>query len=173
MPGFTVSQSLLKFISIESVMPSNHLILYCPLLLPPSLFPSMVKVKVAQSCPTLWNPMDYTVPGILQARILERVASPFSKGSSQHRDWTQVSCVTGGFFTGWATREALPSIIAVTRSYNFILPCELPGLICFSLSAAKLSWEHLQCLCFPSVKSQDLPDGWLRWDYGKLFLCTW
>ena len=39
-------------------------------------------VKVAQSCPTLWDPMDYTVHGILQARILEWVAFPFSRGSS-------------------------------------------------------------------------------------------
>ena len=44
-----------------------------------------VKVKVAQSCPTLWDPMDYTVHGILQARILEWVAVPFSMGSSQPR----------------------------------------------------------------------------------------
>ena len=45
-----------------------------------------VKVKVAQSCPTLCNPMDYTVHGFLQARMLEWVAVPFSKGSSQPRD---------------------------------------------------------------------------------------
>ena len=44
-----------------------------------------VKVKVAQSCLTLCDPMDYTVPGILQARILEWVAIPFSRGSSQPR----------------------------------------------------------------------------------------
>jgi len=43
--------------------------------------------------------MDYTVHGILQARILEWVASPFSRGSSQHRDGTQVSYLAGGFFT--------------------------------------------------------------------------
>ena len=43
-------------------------------------------VKVAQLCPTLWDPMDYTVHGILQARILEWVAFPFSKGSFQPRD---------------------------------------------------------------------------------------
>ena len=41
-----------------------------------------MKVKVAQSCPTLWDPTDYTVHGILQARILEWVAFPFSRGSS-------------------------------------------------------------------------------------------
>ena len=39
--SFTVSQSLLKFMSIELVMPSNHPILCCPLLLPPSIFPSV------------------------------------------------------------------------------------------------------------------------------------
>ena len=60
-------------------------------------------VKVALSCPTLWDPTDYTVHGILQAKILEWVAFPFSRGSSQPRDRTQVSCIAGGFFTSWAT----------------------------------------------------------------------
>ena len=58
-----------------------------------------VKVKVAQLCPTLWDPMDDAVPGILQARILEWVAFPFSRRSSQPRDRTQVSRIAGGFFT--------------------------------------------------------------------------
>ena len=49
--------------------------------------------------------MDYTVHGIVQARILEWVAIPFSRGSSQPRDRTQVSCIAGRFFTSWATRE--------------------------------------------------------------------
>ena len=65
-----------------------------------------ILVKVAQSCPTLCDPMDYMVHGILQARILEWVAFPFSRGSSQPRDQTQVSHITGGFFTSWAKREA-------------------------------------------------------------------
>ena len=65
-----------------------------------------VKAKVAHLCPTLCDPMDYTVHGILQARILEWVAFPFSRGSSQPRDQTQVSHIAGGFFTSWATREA-------------------------------------------------------------------
>ena len=51
-------------------------------------------------------PMDYTVHGILQPRILEWVAIPFSRGSSHPRNWTQVSCIAGGFFTSWATRNA-------------------------------------------------------------------
>ena len=61
-----------------------------------------MKVKVAESCPTLCNPMDYTVHGILQGRILERVAFPFSRGSSQPRNWTRVSCIAGGRFISWA-----------------------------------------------------------------------
>ena len=63
-----------------------------------------VKVLLTQSCPTLCDPMDRSplgssVHGTLQARILEWIANPFSRGSSQPRDRTQVSHVTGGFFT--------------------------------------------------------------------------
>ena len=54
----------------------------------------------------LCNPMDYTVHGILQARILEWGAIPFSRGSSQPRDQIQVSYIAGSFFTIWATRKA-------------------------------------------------------------------
>ena len=50
--------------------------------------------------------MDYMVHGILQARMLEWVAFPFSRRSSQTRDWTQFSHTAGGFFTSWNTREA-------------------------------------------------------------------
>ena len=57
------------------------------------------RVKVAQSCPTLCDPLDYTVQGILQARILEWVAFPFSRGSSQPKDQTPVSPIAGRFFT--------------------------------------------------------------------------
>ena len=64
------------------------------------------EVKVTQSFPTFGDPMDYTVHGILQARILEWVAFPSSKGSSQPRDLTQVSRIAGRFFASWATREA-------------------------------------------------------------------
>ena len=52
-----------------------------------------------------WNPMDCIVHGILQARILEWVAFPFSRGPSQPRYWNQVSHIAGRFFTSWATRE--------------------------------------------------------------------
>ena len=65
-----------------------------------------VKVKVTQACPTLCDPMNYTVHGILQARILEWVAVPLTRGSSQSSDQTQVFHIAGGFFTSWATGEA-------------------------------------------------------------------
>ena len=65
---------------------------------------------VARSCPTLWNPMHCSLPGssihrLLQARILEWISIPFSRGSSQPRDWTRVSHIAGRFSTVWATRE--------------------------------------------------------------------
>ena len=77
-------------------------------------------MKVPQLFLTFCDPMDYTVHGmysswtsldlevlgILQARILECVAFPFSRGSSQPRDQTQVSRIAGGLFTNRATREA-------------------------------------------------------------------
>ena len=68
-------------------------------------FCKVYPVKVAQSCPTLCNLMDYTVHGILQARILEWVVFPFSRGSSQPRDQTQVSWIAGGLLPSCATRE--------------------------------------------------------------------
>ena len=65
---------------------------------------------VAQSCLTLCNPMDCSMPGssihgILQARTLEWVAMLSSRGSSQSRDRTQASCSAGRYFTIWAARE--------------------------------------------------------------------
>ena len=102
-PSITNSQSLLKLMSMEVVMPSNHLILCHP----------QVKwvSEVTQSCPILCNLVDcslpgFSVPGILQARILEWVTISFSRGSSWPRVWTRVSCVGGRCFNLWSTREA-------------------------------------------------------------------
>ena len=66
-----------------------------------------MKVKVTQSSTTLCYPMDYTVDRILQARILEWVVFSFFNESSQLQDRTRVSRIAGGFFTSWATREAV------------------------------------------------------------------
>ena len=67
----------------------------------------------------------WTVHGILQARIQEWVAFPFSRGSSQPRDWTQVSRIAGGFFTDWAPREAhIMHSFRITFSYTvYLLTC--------------------------------------------------
>ena len=67
---------------------------------------------------TLVDPMDCSPPdssvhGILQSRILEWVAILFSRGSSQPRDWTEVSTIAGRFFTDWATREAYIALAMV------------------------------------------------------------
>ena len=75
--------------------------------------PAMQKwSEVAQPCPTLCDPMDCSLPGssvheIFQARVLEWGAISFSRGSSRPRDRTWVSCIVGGCFTVWATREAM------------------------------------------------------------------
>ena len=80
-----------------------------------------MKVKLTQSCLTLCNALDYTVHGILQARILEWVF-PFSRVSSQPRDQTQISHIADGIFTSWATREAQE----FWSGYPISSPADLP-----------------------------------------------
>ena len=91
-------------------------------------------VCVSQSCLILCNPMDHSPPvscihGTLQGRILEWVAIPFSRGSSQPRDRTQVTYTAGRFYTVWATRE------------NCLQ--RLPAWCCWSLPRAvsDISWR--------------------------------
>jgi len=95
-------------------------ILHPSLLLLSNLFLSMLtllKVK-SESCSVMSNsvtpcsPPGSSVHVILQARIREWVAIPFSRGSSQPRDWTQVSCIAGRFFTIWVMRVALDPLAA-------------------------------------------------------------
>ena len=84
---------------------------------------------------TLWT-VGYQAPlsmGILQARILEWVAMPSSRGSSQPQDRTEVSCITGGYFTIWATREAQEYWVG---SLSF-----LQGIFL----TQELSWDRLHC----------------------------
>ena len=81
-----------------------------------SFFQNNIEVKVAQPCPTDCDPMDYTVCGNLQARTLEWVAYPFSRGSSWPRNRTRVSCIAGN----WAIREAQKNINWTQYSMNFI-----------------------------------------------------
>ena len=74
-----------------------------------------VQLVISMLCPTLCDPMDYSPPGssvhgIFQARRLEWVAIPFSRGSFRPGDQIQFSCSAGGFFTIWATRETQPNL---------------------------------------------------------------
>ena len=71
------------------------------------LFKAPREREVAQSCPNSATPLTIYSHGILQARILNWVAFPFSKGSSQPRDQTRVSHIAGRLFTSRAAREAL------------------------------------------------------------------
>ena len=77
---------------------------------------------VVQSCLTLCDPMAYIVHGILQARILEWVTFPFSRGSSQTRNRTQVSRIASRFFTSWATRYVYTVEYYSAREENEIMP---------------------------------------------------
>ena len=82
-----------------------------------------VRAKLLQSCLTLCNPMDCSLPcssihGILQARILEWVAMPSSRGSSQPRDWTHISGIAGGFLTTEPSGEA--RLMYSSPIHNFI-----------------------------------------------------
>ena len=79
------------------------------------------------------------VPGILQARILEWFSISFSKGSSRPRDWTQVSCIAGRFFTIWTTREAW-------------------------WKAKRVSWAQIACSVFPLIPTVEwmvCSDSWM------------
>ena len=111
-----------------------------------------MKVRVAQMYPTLWDPMDYIVHGILQARILEWVVFPFSGGSSQTRDRTQVYHIAGRFFTNWAILKntgLFPVLCSMSLSLfytqHFVPPTLLP------LYCPRNRWETLACslwVCF-------------------------
>ena len=103
---------------------------------------------VVQSWLTLWNPIDCSptsssVHGILQARVLEWVAIPFSRGYSWPRDRTQVSCIAGGFFMVWATRETTPWFIAIKMRLSLIpsLPL-IPSLLPLYPTDCKQNYQY-------------------------------
>ena len=92
----------------------------------------------------LCDPTDYTVHGILQAIILEWVACPFSRGSSQLRDWTQVSLIAGGLSTSWITREAQISEI---KPYAVFCVSFLSHMVIFLLFHS-FHWMNLESISF-------------------------
>ena len=81
-------------------------------------------------CPTLWDPMDY---GILQVRILEWVAIPFSRGSSRPWDWTQVSHIVDRFFTIWTTKFAVIGYSSVKKLIQYVDICKFMDVLMCTL----------------------------------------
>ena len=120
-------------------------------------------VLVAESCLTLCNSMDRSPPGssvhgILQARILEWITIPFSRGSSQPRDQTWVSCIAGRLFTIQATREAPRILGAGSHSLLwriFLIQGSNLGLLhCRQiLSPSELAWGRMNSLLVRSIPS--------------------
>ena len=122
----------------------------------------VVVVLVAQSCLTLCDPKDCSPPGsslhgILQARILEWVAIPFSGGSSQPRDQTQVFFTAGGFFTAWATSEALRRVYSTLNKIQMIK--DYLGFypkILYCLVVKFLGWRQKKMIQNPHKPDSDL-----------------
>ena len=141
-----------------------------------------MKALVIQSCLPLCDPMDSSPPGssvhgILQARILEWVAMPFSRGSSWCRDRTPASHIAGRYFTIWATwlpyssshggissLSFLGSSLDLTHWYTLFCWLRWPNRLCFHPTSERtlcshlcsFSYEILRCLrtqaqtfCFP------------------------
>ena len=90
--------------------------------------------------------MDYTALRILQARILEWVAVPVSRGSSQPRDWTQVSRIVGGFFTSWATRtptrEAIREALNLSKQQQHVWHCPTCATCIMSFFLKTTLWDR-------------------------------
>ena len=115
-------------------------------------FPQMllfICFQESESCSVVSNSH-----GILQARTLEWAALPFSRGSSQPRDWTQVSHIAGRFFTSWATREAQTTFMIIISSYSFsairVVSSAYLRLLIFLLAilipaCASSSWHFTRC----------------------------
>ena len=106
-----------------------------------------------RKCLTLYDAMDYSLPGsvprILQARLLEWVAIPFSRGPSPPGYWTQVCCTAGGFFTVWETREA--------HNPHFPSDCHLPkdrGSLFHIYFASSWAWHAVIWAPQPSCRQR-------------------
>ena len=124
----------------------------------------------AQLYPTLCNSLYCSLPGssvhgIFQARILKWVAISSSRGSSQPRNQTRISCITGGFFTSWATREAKLSLKYASHEsfpgqnlgmiltlFLILYPVPIPSATLSTFKIHSESTAHQLPSCFPSWK---------------------
>ena len=132
----------------------------------------------AQTCPTVCDPMDYSllgssVHGILQARILECIAIPFSRGSFWPRDRTWLSCTAGTFLTFWATRGTFTEGSAPSLTCKLSWSCllretwphpnsfQLNGLalpLCSSYGPMHSPLPHTHLFSLPQIPSRDLSE---------------
>ena len=123
---------------------------------------------------TLCDPMDYTIHGSFLARILEWVAVSFSRGSSQPRGQTQVSCIASGFFTSWAIMQGDTSSIPGLGRPHMLLRMAFLNSMPKSIWFLCLKWHcptgvhpSIPCVCeLDRLQGQNLcfgaTDG-LRW----------
>ena len=127
---------------------------------------------VTPSCPILCDPKDCSSPGfsvheILQARILEWISIPSSRGISQPRDRTLVSCIAGRFFTIWATRKSYTRIM-LFKSFSVSTSMENFSSVQFSHSVVSdflrpHGLQHARPPCpspTPGVYSNSCPLSW-------------
>ena len=132
------------------------------------LFNNCFNVCISHLCPTLCDPIDYSPPdfsvhGISQARILEWVAILFSRGSSQPRDRTEVSCIAGRFFIAWTTREAYA--LGISSEKTIIEKDSCTSVFIAALFTIARTWKQLRC---PPI------DEWIkkRWYIYTMEYCV-
>ena len=122
-----------------------------------------MKVKVAQLCSTLCDCMGHIVHGILQARILESVAFPFFRGSSQPRDQTQVSCIAGGLLPAESQGKPKNTGVGSLSLLQWIFPTQESnwGLLHFRQILYQLSHKGspriLEWVAFPFSSGSSQP----------------
>ena len=124
--------------------------------------PNNYSESESRSVMSLCNDMD--CPWNSPARILEWVAFPFSRGSSQPRDWTKVSCIAGGFFTNWAIRKVLN---------NYISNCEDHWSKDIMMKKFEILWELPKCdreMKWATVARKIVPIDLLNTGLPQIFL---
>ena len=141
-------------------------------------------VLVVHSCSNVCDPLDCSPRGssvhvLFQARILEWVAIPFSRGSSHPRDQTQLFCIAGGFFTIWATRvhssvEHLILMCLLTMCSSSLKKCLFSSFAHFSFRLfAFLMWSCRNCLCMLDItlyQSYHLQVNMLSFHFVSVYL---
>ena len=115
-------------------------------------FQVLCEVKVTQFCPTLCDPMDYIIHGILQAKILEWVAFPFSRAPSQPRDQTQVSCIAGDSLPGEPQEKPKNTGVGILSLLQWIFPTQgsNQGLLHCRWILYQLSYQGIPQVLYPS-----------------------